>query len=416
MSYSQPLRFSNTARSIALAAIVLLGFAGTLLAAPPVLIYNSIPSPLPPNVPSVGFDASGYRQFGDHIKFAGTNRTLSNVTLTMSDWADPALYPSFPGAGGPTWNWPITLNIFAVDNSGPNPQPGALIATRTVTLAIPWRPAADPTCPSPPQWRAGDGNCYGGIAFTGTFDFTGVVVPNEIIYGVAYNTHAYGYTPVGTKGPYDALNVGLAKVPPTTGSNPDPDSAYLDSTLGAAYADGGTGGTGIFRRDTGWTPYSVAASFATEDADLSVTKVASAGPYGTGLPITYTITVANGGATGASNVVVADTLPAGMTFVSATPSQGSCNSSSPVSCSLGTVAASGSATITLKATLPATPGPVTNTATVSSDTPDSNPGNNSGSATVTVIPSQNIPTLSPISLMFLSLMLTAAGFVAMRRY
>lgn len=42
-------------------------------------------------------------------------------------------------------------------------------------------------------------------------------------------------------------------------------------------------------------------------------------------PVTFNIGVSNAGPNAASAVVVTDVLPAGATFVSATPSQGSCS-------------------------------------------------------------------------------------------
>jgi len=94
-----------------------------------------------------------------------------------------------------------------------------------------------------------------------TFDFTGTMVPNQIIYGVAFNTLTWGYHPIGIDGPYESLNFGLAKVPPTVGINPFPDTAYWNTQTPGNYDDGGTRGVGVFRRDTNWTPYSGAISF-----------------------------------------------------------------------------------------------------------------------------------------------------------
>lgn len=253
----------HPAKHIALAVLLLA--AGSPLAVGAAILYNSIPSPLPPNVPSLGYQANQTSEFGDLIQFGGTNRVLKQVTLVMSDWAVAADYPAFPGSSGPTWNHPLTLNLYSVDNSGANPAPGARIATRTQTFAIPWRPPADPTCPGGTAWRAGDGNCYSGLAFKVVFDFTGTTVPNQIIYGVAYNTNTWGYDPIGSPGPYESLNFGLADQPPSVGSNPFPDTAYWNTQTAANYADGGAGGVGIFRRDTGWTPYSGAVSFETLD-------------------------------------------------------------------------------------------------------------------------------------------------------
>ncbi len=239
-------------------------------------IYQSAPAPLPPNVPSLGYQANQTAEFGDLIVFGGTGRALGAVTLVMSDWALASTY----GASTPTWNHPVTLNLYHVDSSGPVPAPGSLIATQTQTFAIPWRPEADPTCAGGTAWRASDGNCYNGYAFTITFDFTGTTVPDQIIYGVAYDTETWGYAPIGTPGPYDSLNFGLAQVAPTTGSNPLPDTAYWNTETAANYADGGAAGVGVFRQDTNWTPYSGAITFALVPASPALQSVVSRRVHG----------------------------------------------------------------------------------------------------------------------------------------
>jgi hypothetical protein len=229
-------------------------------------IYNNInnaPGPLPPNVQSLGYQATQTSEFGDLISFAGTDRSLTTVTLVMSDWALASTY----GSMSPTWSHPITLNLYNVNNGGPNPAPGTLIATETQTFAIPWRPEADPTCPGGgTAWRASDGKCYNGMAFAITFNFAGTTVPNSIIYGVAFNTNTWGYQPIGKPGPYESLNFGgNDSAPPSVGSRPFPDTAYWNTATAGNYADGGAGGTGTFRRDTGWSapppPFSGAVSF-----------------------------------------------------------------------------------------------------------------------------------------------------------
>lgn len=236
-------------------------------------IYDSIPSPLPGNVPSLGFQANQTAEFGDLIQFDGGGRLLSQVTIVMSDWALASDYPSYPGAGGPSWSHPLTLNLYNVDHGGPNPAPGSLIATRTQTAAIPWRPPADPTCPNQTDFRAADGICYAGLAFTVAFDFTGVMVPDQIIYGVAFNTETWGANPIGTPGPFVSLNFGLAQVPPTVGSNPLPDTAYWN-TQASNYTAPCPGGT--LCQDTGWSPYSGAIQFDVQ-AIAQVPALAPAG-------------------------------------------------------------------------------------------------------------------------------------------
>jgi hypothetical protein len=222
-------------------------------------IYNSIPDPLPPNVPSLGYQATQTSEFGNLIAFDGTSRELTSVTVLMSDWALASTY----GSSDPTWDYPLTFNLYNVDNSGPSPERGSLIASVTQTFAIPWRPEADVTCSTSTAWRASDGNCYNGLAFTVTFDFTGVTVPDQIIYGLAFNTDTWGYNPTGQPGPYESLNFGLSTVGPTTGSDPLPGTAYWNTATASNYTDKGAGGVGVLRSDTNWAPYSGAVSFDT---------------------------------------------------------------------------------------------------------------------------------------------------------
>ncbi len=66
-------------------------------------IYNNIPGPLPPNIPSLGYQANQTAEFGDLIMFAGTDRSLTQVTLVMSDWALASTY----GSMASTWNHPL---------------------------------------------------------------------------------------------------------------------------------------------------------------------------------------------------------------------------------------------------------------------------------------------------------------------
>ena len=84
-------------------------------------------------------------------------------------------------------------------------------------------------------------------------------------------------------------------------------------------------------------------------ADLSLTKTDSPDPVLAGQLLTYTLTVTNAGPSSATGVSVTDTLPAGVTFDSATPSQGTCSQSSgTVTCALGTIANGASATVAIK--------------------------------------------------------------------
>jgi uncharacterized repeat protein (TIGR01451 family) len=124
------------------------------------------------------------------------------------------------------------------------------------------------------------------------------------------------------------------------------------------------------------------ATVTPQQADLVVGKRVSNPKPNVGDTITFTVTVTNDGPDAATGVQVTDLLPAGLTFVSATPSQGSYNSGTGL-WTVGTVAANATPTLHIQATV-VSPGPETNTATISAaDQFDPDPGNNSGSITVT---------------------------------
>jgi len=119
--------------------------------------------------------------------------------------------------------------------------------------------------------------------------------------------------------------------------------------------------------------------------DLSVTKSGSPATQTLGDGnITWTMVVTNNGPSVAIGVVVSDPMPAGNTFVSATTTQGTCTGGAILNCTIGTMAAGASVTITL-VTTPSTVGLQTNTVTVAGSRPETNTGNNSATATVQTV-------------------------------
>ena len=128
----------------------------------------------------------------------------------------------------------------------------------------------------------------------------------------------------------------------------------------------------------------VTVNITDNDVDLSVSKTDSPDPVQPGGNVTYTVVVSNGSPTGATNVVLTDTLPAGVSFVSATSTQGSCSQAGgTVTCNLGNINSGGSATVTIVITA-TTPGTITNTASVTATQFDPNTGNNTATATTKV--------------------------------
>jgi hypothetical protein len=107
------------------------------------------------------------------------------------------------------------------------------------------------------------------------------------------------------------------------------------------------------------------------------------------------MTVTNKGPDAATNVQLADPAPAGITFLSATPSQGTCSvAASLITCNLGTIAPG--QTVTVNATGRATAvGTHVNTVTVSGQGGrETNPADNTDSAQ-TVVPAPLQPPTPP---------------------
>jgi uncharacterized repeat protein (TIGR01451 family) len=116
-------------------------------------------------------------------------------------------------------------------------------------------------------------------------------------------------------------------------------------------------------------------------ADVGIGKTGSATVLATS-NLVYTISVTNFGPSSASSVVVTDTLPLGVTFVSATG--GGANNSGVVSWSLGTLASGQVSNLTVTVTAPAS-GSLTNTASVSTPTGDPNSTNNVTAPVITTV-------------------------------
>jgi uncharacterized repeat protein (TIGR01451 family) len=153
-----------------------------------------------------------------------------------------------------------------------------------------------------------------------------------------------------------------------------------------------------------------------DTADLSLEKsVVGSGPFTVGNNITYTLTVSNAGPSSATNIVITDTLPAGVTFVSAI---GGCtHSAGVVTCTIPSLFPNSSTDITITVRADTT-GTLVNTAVVTAGTSDPTPGGNAATAPVTVGPAVSgvaVPTASEWGLLAMSVMLALAGVWFTRR-
>ena len=136
-------------------------------------------------------------------------------------------------------------------------------------------------------------------------------------------------------------------------------------------------------------------------ADLALSGTASPQPVATGSTLTYVLTAKNNGPDPAVSAVLAQTLPAGTGFVSATSTVGTCTTpavgaSGSISCALGTLANGATATLTVKATVSAAAGASLSSAgNVSSATSDPVPGNNAAAVASTVVAAPVVASPTP---------------------
>ena len=88
----------------------------------------------------------------------------------------------------------------------------------------------------------------------------------------------------------------------------------------------------------------------TGQPDLQLTKTASTTTVISGQTFSYTLTLTNNGTLAATGVQVRDLLPASLTYVSSTASQGSYNNTTGI-WTVGTVAVGASLTLTINVTV-----------------------------------------------------------------
>jgi hypothetical protein len=219
----------------------------------PAPVYDATSSPLPGNLPSYGGEAYAFNELGDRVQLGSGARSLTTAVVTLSSWACESgswTTNNCTTTPGDTFSEPITFNIY---NSGPGGTLGSLIASKTQTFAIPYRPTSTPAQCGGDASRWYDSTtaaCYHGLATNVTFDFSSMNVhlPNQVIYGIAYNTSHFGYSPYG-QGPtcfstaagcgYDSLNVAVDSdaagnpLGPSVGTDVDPNVDYGADPNGA---------------------------------------------------------------------------------------------------------------------------------------------------------------------------------------
>lgn len=289
------------------------------------------------------------------VTSGASNQTITNDATVGSATPDPdasnnaASENTTVGTGGAS-----TVNLAIVKSDAPDPVVVGQPVTYTLTVTNP-----------------------------GATGATGVTVTDQVPASFAVGATTTSQGTCTTSGQTVTCELGAmasgGSATITIEATPSQAGSYTNtSSVSAEEADSNPGNNS----DSEQTQVVEAAGSA---ADLALSKSDAVDPVAQGATISYTLTVTNNGPDTADNVVVTDQLPASTTFVSATPSQGSCsNSGNTVTCSLGSLANGGSATVDIDATAPAADTTVTNSATVGSDTSDPNGANNSATEQTTV--------------------------------
>ena len=135
----------------------------------------------------------------------------------------------------------------------------------------------------------------------------------------------------------------------------------------------------------GWKMTLTLANPVGPSADLGVAMSASAATVLPGSNLTYTVTVTNFGPSISTNVQVQDSLPPGVTIISAVADTGAViDNSSAVSWDVGNLASGSGSKILVTVTVPGVIGAIYNYAQVASSTPDYNADDDIASLSVNV--------------------------------
>ncbi|MGO9269700.1 MAG: Calx-beta domain-containing protein [Terriglobia bacterium] len=301
------------------------------------------------------------------------NRFANLSAITIPDPAAPN--PPWQVGSGPATPYPSTINVKGL---------GGLVTKATVTLTNlnhTWPSDIDILLVSPTGQNsylmAKCGSSYAINNVTLTFDDT---VSNslpqfgQIVSGTNRTTSYALATPPfpAASTPPPPYNVGLSNF---NGNNPNGNwSLYaLDDSAGM---------TGAI--SNGWILNLTTAGVVPAAADVGLAMTASTAAVVATSNLTYTLTLTNYGPSAATSIVVTDALPAGMAYVSSSPSVGSVsNIAGFVTWTIPSLAKDAVASLALVVQANST-GTITNLAAVTTGTPDLNPDDSTALAVVVV--------------------------------
>ena len=304
-----------------------------------------IPDPAAQSPPlSYLLDSGPAKPYPAAITVSNFSGTLGNVSVTLSN-----VNHSYSGDINALLVAPGGANVLFMSHVGGQP---------VTNLDVTFDDSAASTLPDPTT----------GAIYSGTWQ-PSVYEPAPQLGGFPSNAPA---------GPYPTLLSAF--------NNTNPNGAWSLYIFDDASGDSGAVSNGWSLAVTRITPVN-------QLADLGLTGVAAPNPGRIGGTVTYLFTVTNAGPNPATSVIFTNQLPAGLTLLSASPSQGTVTAiaSNSVTISLDTLGANAIAQITnvvmvtgLAIPNPAvTNAPLTNVASVTASETDLNPVNNTASVVTT---------------------------------
>ncbi len=311
---------------------------------------------------------------------AGCSHTAGLVTCNAGSLANGGadtyqiLVTVNAGASG------ILLNGAEVSGSETDPNPGSNSATAGTTITTP--PQADlliSKSDSPDPVLAGGTLTYSlVITNNGPANATGVVITDTLPTDVTFVSASAGCS----------HTAGLVTCNAGSLANGGADTYQILVTINAGASGILLNGAEVSGSETDPNPGNNSATAGTTiaaptDTDLTITKSDSPDPVLAGGTLTYSLVITNNGPANATGVVVTDTLPADVTFVSA--SAGCFHTAGVVTCNAGSLTSGGADTYQVVVTVNAgASGILLNGAEVSGSETDPNPGNNSATAGTTI--------------------------------
>jgi uncharacterized repeat protein (TIGR01451 family) len=375
--------------------------------------------------------ATGTVTFKDGLTTIGTgtlssgNATYSTSSLSYGSHSITAEYPGDPNFGGSTSsavlqvvNTPPSVNASPIGVTAGSPAVSMTIAT----VADADQPAGT-LLVSTSSIPAGIvinslSNSSGTVTATVGASCTAATGPNNVTISVQDSTGAMSSTtltvnvaanPAPTLGNYADTSLSAGGSTSVTPSQPPADNGTVTVTAaaspgftGSVSADSATGVVSISNANSGSYMITVTATDncgATDvktfglfvaSADVEIGKTVDHSSPAVGQEVVFTITATNHGPSDATGLHVTDALPAGLLYLTSTPSSGTTFDSNSGLWNIGALANGASATLDIHATVMQT-GSITNTAAITAQNESDPTGaNNTHSATINGQPAADI--------------------------